>query len=427
MTEVLRIDRTTAPVAAGWRAALTWGLGAALVHRVLLTVWMAAIWALVSSSGGVPPSQMDFHNTADLPTLSPLESQLFGFWRRWDAVHYLDLALNGYRIDNLGATVFSPLASWAFRAADLALPSGIDLAAGVVQTLAFGVALTLLQRFVTTYYNDAELARWTVGVCVLLPLSFYFAAPISESLYLALTMATLYAASRIDGVNRWVGWLAALCGIFASLARSQGALLAGVAALLVFERVWDGRWTRASLIAAARTAFGRGWMLALIPLGAVAFQVYRATLGLPSMDFIYTNYSYAAIVDPFTGLIGSLRYLVAAFPAWWSNVDVWAMILSLIGIGIALRLPRHRRAPLIAYNVVFWLFFFTKLNYQWGTTDPYFAQSFGRYTLVLFPLTALIADGLRSGGFWVRIGGVAVLLLALAGLAALFPLALVGP
>lgn len=159
MTDALRIEPITASPERAWRAALVWGFGAALLHRVLLTAWIAAIWALVSTTGGVPANQLDFHNTADLPMRAPPESAIFGIWQRWDGVHYLDLALNGYRNENIGATVFSPLASWTFRAADLALPGGIDLAAAIVQTLAFGAALALLHRFITSYYADAELAR----------------------------------------------------------------------------------------------------------------------------------------------------------------------------------------------------------------------------------------------------------------------------
>jgi hypothetical protein len=423
------IAQTTQKTGNTWRDALLWGIGAALLHRLVLMLWLAGVWMLVSGSlpDDLVADQVDFHNTANLPALSPLEGYIFGVWRRWDAVHYLDLALNGYASGNIGATVFSPLAPLAFRALDLGLPGGIDLAAAVAQTLAFGAALTLLHRFVTVYYGDAALARWSVGALALLPLSFYFAAPMTESLYLALTLATLYAAARIDGINRWSGWIAALCGFGAALARSQGALLALVAGLIVFVSVWDRRWSWAPLRSALLIALRRGWMLALIPLGALAFQAYRAALGLPSMDYVYTHYSYAAIVDPITGLIGSLRFIVETFPTWWNNLDVWALIGSFAAILLTLRLPRHRRLPLIVYNLVYWLFFFTKLNYHWGTTEPFFAQSFARYTLVLFPLTVLIADGLRGGGFWVRIIGVGVLLLALLGLAALFPLALVGP
>lgn len=73
-------------------------------------------------------------------------------------------------------------------------------------------------------------------MCALLPVSFFLAAPMSESLYLLLSLATLYAASRIDGTARAPVWIAAIYGALAALARIGGVavlvlLLAGLAAL----------------------------------------------------------------------------------------------------------------------------------------------------------------------------------------------------
>lgn len=403
----------------GWREALMWGFGAALAHRLLLTLWMAAIWTLVS--GNLPDNQLDFHNTADLPALSEAEGRMLGVWRRWDAVHYLDLALNGYRQENIGATVFSPLAPALFRAADVLLPGGIDLAAALVQTLAFGAALTLLHRFISVYYGDPALAPWGVGVMALLPISFYFAAPMTESLYLALTLATLYAAAR----GKW--WLAAICGLLATLARSQGALLIGVAGLMLLEQVWDRRWTRESLWSAVKSAVQRGWMLAIMPLGVVGFQWYRDSLGLPSLDAVFLDYSYVILVNPIEGILICLRHIVTRPDEAVRNLDVWAFGISFVlSLGLLIS-RRHRRLPLIAYTLGYWAVYTGKMNYYWGTDELFFVQSFARYTLALFPIWVLVADGLRHGGFWVRIVGVGALMLALAFFSALFPLALVGP
>ncbi len=402
-----------------WRAALVWGGGTALAHRLLLTLWMAAIWTLVS--GSLPDHQIDFHNTADLPALNNLEGQMLGIWRRWDAVHYLDLALNGYRQENIGATVFSPLAPALFRAADLLLPGGIDLAAALIQTIAFGAALILLYRFIAVYYGESALAPWGVAVMALLPISFYFAAPMTESLYLALTLATLYAAAR----QKWR--LAAICGLLAALARSQGALLVGVAGLMLLEQVWDRRWMRESLWAAAKAAVQRGWMLAIMPLGVVGFQLYRGSLGLPSLDAVFLDYSYVILVNPIEGVLLCLRHIIARPDEAVRNLDVWAFVISFIlGIGLLIS-RRHRRLPLIAYTLGCWAVYTGKMNYYWGTGELFFVQSFARYTLALFPIWVLIADALRRGGFWARIVGVGALMLALAFFSALFPLALVGP
>jgi hypothetical protein len=56
-----------------------------------------------------------------------------------------------------------------------------------------------------------------------------------------------------------------------------------------------------------------------------------------------------------------------------------------------------------------------------------FTQSFARYGLALFPLTVLIADGMRHTTFWGRILIVLVLGFGLVAFSGLYVFALTGP
>ena len=209
--------------------AAKWGFGTALVHRLLLTLWLALVWSVVGANLG--GTQADFHTAgALLPSLNtPVEEAVFGVWRRWDAVHYLDLAVNGYRVEHPGPTVFGILTPLGIHAFDIALPGSVDLAAAVFEVLAFGLALTLIYKVGDAYYGDAELGRWALVVTALLPLSYFFEAPMSESIYLAMTLGVFYFGAR----KHWLA--AAVCGALATLARSQGVLLLPVAGLLLLE------------------------------------------------------------------------------------------------------------------------------------------------------------------------------------------------
>ncbi|MCC6802846.1 MAG: hypothetical protein IT319_08175 [Anaerolineae bacterium] len=401
--------------------AVKWGFGAALIHRLLLTAWLALVWGVVGANlGGV---QADFHTAgAQLPALqSPLEESIFGVWRRWDAVHYLDLAANGYRVEHPGPTVFGVLAPLSIRAIDAALPGSLDLAAAVFETLAFGLALTLIYKVGETYYGDAELGRWALIVTALLPLGYFFAAPMSESIYLAMALGVFYFGAK----RRW--WLAAVCGVLATLARSQGILLLPVAGLLSLEQNGFTLRDRSRWIEPIRRAAAQSWMLAIILLGFVGFILYRRSLGLPPLDEVYHTISYIYLTNPVDGLITNLRWFVEQPGVAFTSPDLLALLVALILSFVALRFPRHRRLPLVAYNFGFILFFVGKVNYYYGTDDVYYTQSFGRYALALFPLTFLVADGLRSTAPLIRIAGVGVLLLGIVGMSALFVLALAGP
>ena len=101
--------------------------------------------------------------------------------------------------------------------------------------------------------------------------------------------------------------------------------------------------------------------------------------------------------------------------------------LAIILSCVSLLFTRHRRLPLIAYNFGFILVFVSKVNYFYGTHDVMFTQSMGRYSLILFPLTFLVADGLRNTTPILRMLAVAILVLGVVALSALYVLALTGP
>ncbi|MBK8020435.1 MAG: hypothetical protein IPK19_03155 [Chloroflexi bacterium] len=406
-----------------WQRAALFGILTALAHRLALTVWMAIAWSIMS--GYLPDARADFHATEDarLPALtSPVEQSLLGVWRRWDAVHYLDLATNGYRLDQAGSTVFGALTPLMLRVVSVVTGGSADLASLVVQTAAFAAALALLYQFCALVFGDEDLGKAAVLTTALFPLSFYFAAPLSESIYLLLALALMLWSFQ----GRWLA--ASIAGFLAALARSQGVVLAIIPGLLILEQHGID-WRRPSTwVPAALRSLRHGWVLAFIPLGALAFVAYRTSLGLPSLGDTYAQYSYHFFVNPLEGLWINLRW-IAAHPAdLFASLDVFMMVLSFVGLGIALRFPKHRRLALIAFTLGHLLVFVSKINWVWGTTDQVlYSQSFARYTVILFPLLILLADGARRLPKLLRIaaGIVSGLLLLLAS--ALFTVALIGP
>ena len=135
---------------------------------------------------------------------------------RWDSIHYLAIAQHGYA--RPGDAVFFPLYPLLIRGFGFLI--GSDPLAGVlISAGCLAVALTVLHRL-----TELELGWRAADAAVLLvafaPLSFFFTAVYTESLFLALSLGCLYAARR----ERWR--LAAVLGALAAVARVTGVVLA---------------------------------------------------------------------------------------------------------------------------------------------------------------------------------------------------------
>jgi hypothetical protein len=268
---------------------------------------------------------------------------------------------------------------------DSVLPGGVDIAGMVFATAAFWLALVLLYRVCAIYYGDSDLGRWATLLLALSPLSFFYSAPMSEAIYLAMVLGLFYAGAR----DKW-GW-AAVCGMLATLARSQGVILAGIGGIMVWEQ------SSGSLRERIINTIRKGWLLAAIPLALAAFLAFRQSQGLPALDDIYRMRSFIFFVNSIEGLRLNIAWALAHPGDAIFNPDLWALVGS-IGLGIwMLFSPRHRRLALVAYTFGSILIFVSKINWAWGDTSQItYTQSFARYSLALFPLSILVADKLRN-------------------------------
>ena len=177
-------------------------------------------------------------------------------WESADALWYLRIGSQGYAADD-GSGAFFPLYPLLIRMVGTLTGGRWLLAAYVVSNLALVVALVLLHRL-TTRELGASVARKAVLYLCAFPTGFFLFAPYSESLFLALTLGTLYAART----RRWA--LAAGLGLLAALSRSPGFLLAlplAIEALLQFRASRQWQVLAAGAGAALATVGGLGLYL----------------------------------------------------------------------------------------------------------------------------------------------------------------------
>jgi len=195
----------------------------------------------------------------------------------WDARPYMEIAQAGYY--DVSHTAYFPLYPLAVRAGNWLIGS-YAVAGVLISVLALTIALTLLHRLVTLDVGE-QFARAAVMATALFPMSLFFSAVYTESLFLALSLGCFYAARR----QRWA-W-AGVLGALASATRNTGVLLL-VPVLILYlygpspatRRLRDAARGARHGIARLRPRYPLRadvlWAL-LIPLGLVAFLVYLSS------------------------------------------------------------------------------------------------------------------------------------------------------
>ena len=293
---------------------------------------------------------------------------------RWDSIHYLAIAEHGYAVT--GNTAFFPLYPLLIRVFGYVLGSD-PLAAVAISTASFMVALSLLHRL-TEFELGGRAADATVLLLAFAPLSFFFTAVYTESLFLALSIGVVYAARR----ERWA--LAAGLGGLAAVTRVTGVLLViPVTVMYLKEHRRPGRPLMWLLLVPAALACFLGYLAAtgygpLAPLAQETGAEYQRSM----------TGSIKTIVVAVRAAAAGLRSLGAGpiyqptlggpFPAGIESIVLLAVLaIAVLGLVAALR-----RLPLahVAYAGA------ALLVCTWSPVAGQPLKSVDRYTLTIFPL-----------------------------------------
>jgi len=336
------------------------GVRSAFIVSRGLVLWVAVVAAALfgpDASGNaavydVPFLTHPFGGVGDA-LLSPLA--------RWDSVWYLSIARNGY--DSASAAFF-PLYPLLVRAVAgfSASPGALLVSAYAVSLASFAGALALLHKLA-----ELELGRGMGVPAVLLvaffPVSFFFGAPYSESLFLLLSVGAFYAART--GRCAWAGCLAAL----ASATRSAGVILLVPLLILYLQ----GRKRDRSVL----------W-LALAPAGLAAYTAYLALTQGDGFAYLHLQEAwFRHFAGPFGGVWDGA---VAAFDGGPYGVANAALLGTLVLAAIA-TVGVLRRLPL-PYGAYVVLALALPLSFP---VDPEPLMSLPRFLAVLFPLFMWLA------------------------------------
>ena len=337
---------------------------------VVLYVW----WA------GMTPGPCHFELARNgWATIPPLADQgpaypLVGVWQRWDACWYTKIATFGYEA-NENSVNFWPLFPLLTALVSLVLGAGaVALSGLVVAGIAFVAAIEGLRRLVGRDFSP-EVANRTILAISFFPTAFFFFAPFTESLFLALSVWAVIGARE----RRWL--LALVAAFLASLTRIQGLFL-------MLPLAWEAgmAWRESGLRAGRRLgAIDRRLVLsgvaAAAPLaGFGAFLAFSlAVAGKTPLD-TQDAWGGRNFHWPWDVAVASWNWAVERHdPLQFVNLG------TLIGFGLAI-LVGLRRLP-VAYSLVA----IPQVALLATRLQPTPLTSTARYLVVVFPVFILLA------------------------------------
>ena len=358
-----------------------------LTWAVKLAVLVVGAIAYVSFRGGV----------IDQP------GDLLRMWSHWDAPHYLDLIVFGYRDgDSSGLIgphgyrsiypedlalyiVFFPLFPWLGTLVNVVVDDPL-VSAFVVTTVASTFVAPLLYRLVR-HDEEASVALRAAWFLLIFPTAYFLHIGYTEALFMALVLGSFLAARN----ERW--WLAGLLGGLAALTRVNGLILIpalGAEALT--------QWLRTP---AEERRLRVEWLA--IGLVAVGFGVYlglnQVVYGDPFAFLIpQREHWFKTLAWPWEGIDGVLGWLGAPKP---DNVLMqgWMELLSIaIGLVATVHTALRFRPSWFAWMAGNWLLF----------VSTSFVMSTPRYVLTLFPMYVSLALASRSRAALVAISAVSM-------------------
>ena len=286
---------------------------------------------------------------------------LLAVWGRWDAVHYLDIATQGYQGTDMA---FFPLYPFLIRI--LGAFTANHLIAGlIISNASFFFGLLFLYKLLEHEY-DRSVARRAIFYVSIFPSAVFFSAVYTESLFFMLTVASFYYIRS----HRW--WLAGAIGFFAAMTRVEGVLL-----VVPFAIEWWAQYKN-SPAKGIRDLMPAG----LIPLGLATYMAYLWVLRADPLYFshvqIHWNRHFA---PPWVSVINAFDKIAHAAQGQTVANQSLELAFTFLMIAVLIGGWRQLRPSYIAYMAL-------SILIPMSTSS---LMSMPRFALVLFPMFAILA------------------------------------
>jgi len=288
---------------------------------------------------------------------------LISLHSRWDSVWYLDIARNGYiynGADKLSNIVFFPIYPALIAVVSFFTLGNLALAGWIVSMVSLVIACIFIYKLVKEFHPTLDPYQ-VIFFLLIFPTAFFFNAVYTESLFLALSVATFYFALKKNFL------LAGVIGLAASLTRISGILIFIPIAWEYYEAMGFKKIFNLKFIP-----------LLLIPLGTFCFFLY---------DYLaFGDWLLFFKVESLWGrqfMLNKEHFNLFSNPALVNfSLDLAFVVLSFVASALSFKKLRISYGLYIFSTIIFAL--------SSGTT-----MSIGRYVLILFP-TYILASSFKN-------------------------------
>jgi len=307
------------------------------------------------------------------------------YWRHGDASHYLYLAENWYSTDMASSDalrlVFFPLYPLLVRG--LGFIIGDYFVSGlIISVLSFSLAAYLLFRLASLDMSAGGAFRVLKYLCIL-PAAIWFNSPMTESLFLLLSVGCFYAMRK----KRYL--IACLIAMLASASRVVGVVLM---VPLIFEMVIDLVTAKKSGERIALKTLEFVGELLIVPLGFVSYLVLNQVISGSPLTFLTIQSEHWGQHISF--FINTVRYQCDYLLRYLADNDIehavglWIPnIIAIFGsLGIMAISAKRLRPSYVAYFIAY---FILSTGTSWLLSAP-------RYLVVCFPIALALADQSRK-------------------------------
>ena len=320
--------------------------------------------------------------------IADANSPFLSMWAKWDSQWYVQIATTGYAFHpgQMSNVAFFPMYPIAMRVVARLLDVNVVLAGFLVSNVTFLLAI-YLYRLAVLELGDRPAAQRTIFYIAFFPTAFFFNAIYTESLFLFLTVATMYYARR----RRWL--FAAAFGLMASATRNIGVLMWG---LVMWEWLRSNGWrittmhrriSWVSLWKGVRRHWDQVLIIALIPFGLILYMLFlRNNFGSPTAFIEVQSAWNRENVGPIVILLNDIQRVLDVQVKQWYFLLFFNVVSSLFGLAMVPFVWRRLGEGYALYILILLL---VPLASSTGSVP--------RYLLPLFPIFIVLgAWGRRS-------------------------------